>query len=113
MLKTGKVLLAIAASFSLVLSGCGFQANSGSNMKLSDEQVLRIAEEGGITTLDTVKANDAITFNVLNNVNEGLMRLGRKNNRNTGLRMNMNSARTKPSIPSNCGKTPNGVTANP
>ncbi|MBA4549228.1 peptide ABC transporter substrate-binding protein [Thermoactinomyces intermedius] len=78
MLKTGKVLLAIASSFSLVLSGCGFQANSGSNTKLSDKQVLRIAEEGGITTLDTVKANDAITFNVLNNVNEGLMRLGRE-----------------------------------
>ncbi len=71
-----RVLLGIVVTFSLVFSGCSFQPQNSEKVGLSENQVLRIAEEGGITTLDTVKASDAITFNTLNNVNEGLMRLG-------------------------------------
>ncbi|MBA4602753.1 peptide ABC transporter substrate-binding protein [Thermoactinomyces mirandus] len=75
-MKSWQTMLGIVVTFSLVLSGCSFQPRDSQNSGLSDNQVLRIAEEGGITTLDTVKASDAITFNVLNNVNEGLMRMG-------------------------------------
>lgn len=71
-----QTLLGVVVTISLVLGGCSFQPMDSEEAGLSENQVLRIAEEGGITTLDTVKASDAITFNVLNNVNEGLMRLG-------------------------------------
>lgn len=84
-MKSWRTLLGIVVTISLVLGGCSFQPQDSDEAGLSENQVLRIAEDGGITTLDTVKASDAITFNVLNNVNEGLMRLGPEKEPQSGI----------------------------
>lgn len=85
------VLLAI-----VVVSGCSEQdmatetdaaQNGGeeTNQKESedgkkdDEQILNLMEMGPLTLLDSALAQDVITFNVLNNVNEGLFRLDEDN----------------------------------
>ncbi|MBE1553283.1 peptide ABC transporter substrate-binding protein [Sporosarcina limicola] len=78
------------AIFTLVLSGCNF---SSSNKKEDEpkkedngkeggekvDQVLNLSEPSDIPTLDSTKAHDAIAFNVLNNVNEGLYRQNQDN----------------------------------
>jgi oligopeptide transport system substrate-binding protein len=46
---------------------------------LSDEQVLRLTETNQISGLDSAKYVDIVSWNVLYNVNEGLMRLGKEN----------------------------------
>ncbi|MDQ0429059.1 oligopeptide transport system substrate-binding protein [Planomicrobium stackebrandtii] len=89
------VLLAI-----VVVSGCSEQdivtetdaAQSGgeetkeeesrdekNHFEKDDEQILNIMEMGALTLLDSVIAQDVGTFNVLNNVNEGLFRLDEDN----------------------------------
>lgn len=47
--------------------------------KLDEEQVLNLVEGAEIPSMDSVLADDAVSFNVLNNVGEGLFRLNQEN----------------------------------
>ena len=82
----GLIFLAI---FSLVVSGCNFSSSTDEkDDKKEDEkegdgkvaQVLNLSATADIPTLDSTKAHDAIAFDVLNNVNEGLYRQDQSNN---------------------------------
>lgn len=54
-------------------------ANEENNVEKDDEQILNLTEHGELTLMDSVLAKDVGTFNVLNNVNEGLFRLDEEN----------------------------------
>ncbi|WP_313893747.1 peptide ABC transporter substrate-binding protein [Psychrobacillus sp.] len=47
--------------------------------KLDDEQILNLVERAEIPSMDSVLADDAVSFNALNNVAEGLFRLNEEN----------------------------------
>ncbi|MDI2587688.1 peptide ABC transporter substrate-binding protein [Psychrobacillus sp. NEAU-3TGS] len=47
--------------------------------KLDKEQVLNLVERAEIPSVDSVLADDAVSFNVLNNIGEGLFRLDQEN----------------------------------
>ncbi|CAM3251716.1 peptide ABC transporter substrate-binding protein [Filibacter tadaridae] len=76
------------AMFALLLAGCNFNSSEKSDdgtKKSGDEkdgevaQVLNLSAPADVPTLDSTKAHDAIAFNVLNNVNEGLYRQDESN----------------------------------
>lgn len=46
---------------------------------MDSEQVLNLIESAEIPTMDSAIAEDAVAFNILNNVNEGLFRLNQEN----------------------------------
>jgi oligopeptide transport system substrate-binding protein len=75
-----KGVLGTAMATSLFLSGCGIFTGTGTSSggeTLSDNQILRITESRDIPTLDSAKAADVASFNILNNVEEGLFRPGK------------------------------------
>lgn len=88
-MKKSKFLLFLG--FTLILSMFLAACNGGGDTK--DEpakdgdtaqkedvpQVLNLIESAEIPTMDSVKGTDAVAFNVMNNVFEGLMRLGQDN----------------------------------
>lgn len=47
--------------------------------ELDEEQILNLVERAEIPSMDSVLADDAVSFNVLNNVAEGLYRLNQEN----------------------------------
>ena len=74
--------------FSLIVSGCNFSSSSKDNEDKKEDgkegdgkvaQVLNLSATADIPTLDSTKAHDAIAFDVLNNVNEGLYRQDQSN----------------------------------
>jgi oligopeptide transport system substrate-binding protein len=70
------------------VSGCGlFQKGSGGGTGLAENQVLRLAESGELSTLDSAVAKDVVSFNILNNVMEGLMRQGKGKQPEPGIAM--------------------------
>ena len=89
-MKKSKFLLLLA--FSLVLSAflaaCGAGGNTNNTQQgqgdelpagegqPSGEQILNVLESAEIPTMDSVLGTDAVAFNVMNNVFEGLYRLG-------------------------------------
>jgi oligopeptide transport system substrate-binding protein len=88
--RNSKFLLFL--SFTLVLSmflaacaGGSNQTDQGQGNEPQDEpkeevkQVLNLIESAEIPTMDSVKGTDAVAFNVMNNVFEGLYRLGQDN----------------------------------
>jgi oligopeptide transport system substrate-binding protein len=91
--KTLTKVLSLLLVVGLILSGCGFSGSSdkspsngdSSNTPKSGEtakkpQVLNVVSSAEIPTLDSVHAHDGVAFTVLNNVNEGLYRLGKDHN---------------------------------
>ncbi|MBD8067527.1 peptide ABC transporter substrate-binding protein [Bacillus sp. PS06] len=84
-MKTQKYLLLIVLSviFTMVLTACGTGNNdSQDNGNAASEDVkqeLKILETAEIPTMDTVMATDAVAFNVMNQVYEGLYRLDENN----------------------------------
>lgn len=74
------LLLGSTLAVSMFLSACSYgggsnnNASSGGNSKAPD-QTLRVLENAEIPTMDSVMAQDVLSFTTLNNVNEGLYRL--------------------------------------
>ncbi|TWT04853.1 peptide ABC transporter substrate-binding protein [Planomicrobium sp. CPCC 101079] len=54
-------------------------SESGASGEPDAEQVLNLIESAEIPTMDSAIAEDAVAFNILNNVNEGLYRLNQEN----------------------------------
>jgi len=77
MFKKWNKLLVISLCSFLILSGCGSLSESSGNETLSDNQLLRLAEPQEVSTLDSAKAKDVSSMNILNNVQEGLLRQGK------------------------------------
>lgn len=78
--------LGITLTSALLLSACGGGNDSaedtntdGGSEGAQEEQVLNIVETAEIPTMDSTLTTDAVSFNVLNNVNEGLYRQGQEN----------------------------------
>ncbi|WP_223700688.1 peptide ABC transporter substrate-binding protein [Sutcliffiella deserti] len=81
------MLLALSLVLSAFLAACGGGNNAQNNNGQGDElpagegeatgpQILNVLDSAEIPTMDTVKGTDAVAFNVMNNVFEGLYRLG-------------------------------------
>jgi oligopeptide transport system substrate-binding protein len=84
--KNWKAVVGIAASISLALTGCSFQQSAATgDDQMSSDQVLRIADTGDIPTLDSAKATDVSSMNILNNIQEGLMRQGQDDQPENGI----------------------------
>ncbi|SEM92038.1 peptide ABC transporter substrate-binding protein [Lihuaxuella thermophila] len=76
MSKKWKVLLIGLLAFALVVA-C-FEITSQLNAaKNDDKQILRLTEPVNFVNLDSATATDTTSFNILNNVGEGLMRMGK------------------------------------
>lgn len=78
--------LGITLTSALLLSACGGGNDSagdtstdGGSEGTQEEQVLNLIESAEIPTMDSTLTTDASSFNVLNNVNEGLYRQGPDN----------------------------------
>lgn len=90
-MKNSKIfwLLSLVLVLSAFLAACGGgdkeETGTGeSNEKepagdLASEQVLNLMESAEIPTMDISLAEDAVSFNIFNNVNEGLFRLNKDN----------------------------------
>ncbi|SDZ61694.1 oligopeptide transport system substrate-binding protein [Evansella caseinilytica] len=92
----GQGMLLIMLIICAVLAGCNFDSEEGveaepgsseeenKEQSTADEQaggqVLKVAASAEIPTMDSVHAHDTIAFTVLNNVMEGLYRLGEDSN---------------------------------
>jgi len=62
---------------STVLAACGKDTETTSNEPKKDKkQTLKLTTTTEIPSMDSAKTTDAMSFEVLNNVNEGLLRLG-------------------------------------
>ncbi|EDP68277.1 oligopeptide ABC transporter, oligopeptide-binding protein [Carnobacterium sp. AT7] len=64
------------ASVSLLAACGGDSEESKKGTTGSDGQVLNLVESAELPTMDSALATDAVSFNVMNNVNEGLYRQG-------------------------------------
>ncbi|MFD1425795.1 oligopeptide transport system substrate-binding protein [Kroppenstedtia sanguinis] len=80
-------LLAVVMSSSLLLTGCGLTGGAmGTGEKAGDkEQVLDMTLEAEPPGLDSAVTTDVISFDVLNNVMEGLYRLDKDNRPEPGI----------------------------
>jgi oligopeptide transport system substrate-binding protein len=83
MKKKFSFLLVLLLALSTFLAACGggedsSEEDSGDSGDKQEkkEQVLNLTESAEIPSMDTVLATDAVSFNVMNNVFEGLYRLG-------------------------------------
>ncbi len=88
MVKKAAGLFSVVLASSVALAACGNAtaedtSNKGTDSKsastssgLADEQVLNLLEASEIPSMDTAKATDQVSFIVMNNVYEGLYRLG-------------------------------------
>lgn len=93
-MKKSKFLLLLALSLvlSAFLAGCyGGEEESGGATEGGDgedtavEQVLNVTESAEIPTMDSVMASDAVGFNVMNQVFEGLYRLDQNDQPTEGM----------------------------
>ncbi|ASN06680.1 peptide ABC transporter substrate-binding protein [Virgibacillus necropolis] len=84
-------LLILMFIVGLVLTGCNFNSSEESTdtpeatkedsaKDAGVEQVLNMSESAEIPTMDSVHAHDGVSFTALNNVKEGLYRLGLEHN---------------------------------
>lgn len=73
------MMTGMSATALLVLAGCG-KAN-----KSADKQVIRTSTDQELTTVDISKANAVGSFNILNNIDEGLVRLGKNSKVEPGI----------------------------
>ncbi|MBT2731194.1 MULTISPECIES: peptide ABC transporter substrate-binding protein [Carnobacterium] len=64
------------ASVSLLAACGGDSEESTTDKDGNDKQVLNLVESAELPTMDSVLATDSVSFNVMNNVNEGLLRQG-------------------------------------
>ncbi|RAZ67377.1 peptide ABC transporter substrate-binding protein [Planococcus maitriensis] len=78
--------LALAASLAMALAACGGEEQPASdtdstagNGQLDSVQELRLTTGSGIPSMDSVLADDAVSFTMLNNAGEGLYRLDQQN----------------------------------
>ncbi|WP_347318040.1 peptide ABC transporter substrate-binding protein [Rossellomorea sp. RS05] len=92
MKKKFSLLLVLLLAVSTFLAACGGDkktdgkkegAAGGSDTK--DEQVLNLAEASEIPSMDSALATDAVSFNVMNQVYEGLYRLGENDEAELGI----------------------------
>ncbi|KRL05654.1 peptide ABC transporter substrate-binding protein [Liquorilactobacillus oeni] len=72
---------AVVALSAVFLAACGSKSGSGSDSK----QTLNWNESAELPTMDLSKATDVVSFNTLNNTNEGLYRLGKDNKIEPGI----------------------------
>lgn len=87
MIKRNKAwALAITASLAALLAACGGDQESATDTEstaaqseLDSVQELRLTTGSGIPTMDSVMADDAVSFTMLNNAGEGLYRLDQQN----------------------------------
>jgi len=82
------ILLALSLVLSMILGACGTKSNDSSNAGSSNgkaKQVLNIMETAEIPTMNTYMAQDAASYNVMNQVFEGLMRLDQDNKPTLGM----------------------------
>ncbi|MGV3466754.1 MAG: peptide ABC transporter substrate-binding protein [Heyndrickxia sp.] len=82
------ILLALSLVLSMILGACGTKSNDSSNAGSSNgntKQVLNIMETAEIPTMNTFMAQDAASYNVMNQVFEGLMRLDQDNKPTLGM----------------------------
>lgn len=63
----------------IILTACNVNSLNEDDRGLSEDQTLRITETTQISSMDSAKYVDLVSWNVLYNVNEGLMRIGRNN----------------------------------
>ncbi|KRK89948.1 ABC transporter periplasmic protein [Lentilactobacillus sunkii DSM 19904] len=80
-LSRGVAALAGVASIALILAGCG--QNSG-----QEKKTITTSTDSELTTVDPSKTTAVGTFNVLNNVDEGLVRLGKDSKVEPGIAKN-------------------------
>lgn len=86
MKRKWKTLFGLVLSTSLVITGCGVSNSMGSkDNSLAENQVLRLSVPADVPTLDSGIAIDTSSMDVLNNIQEGLMRLGKTNQPENGL----------------------------
>lgn len=70
-------LLGTAGVAAVTLAACGGNSSEGNGSGDGDsKQVLNVTESAEIPSMDSVLATDAASFDVMNNVNEGLYRQG-------------------------------------
>ena len=76
------LLLATSLATSVFLAACGSDSNDDSTGSGSSDvaQELRVLESAEIPSMDSVMAEDTVSFTMLNNVNEGLYRQDQDNN---------------------------------
>lgn len=87
MIKRNKAwALLMTASLAAMLTACGGDQESASDTEseaghgeLDSVQELRLTTGSGIPTMDSVLADDAVSFTMLNNTGEGLYRLDQQN----------------------------------
>ncbi|MEZ0481089.1 peptide ABC transporter substrate-binding protein [Planococcus sp. SSTMD024] len=87
MIKQNKAwALAITASLAAVLAACGGEQETATDTEsaaqqseLDSVQELRLTTGSGVPTMDSVLADDAVSFTMLNNAGEGLYRLDQQN----------------------------------
>ncbi|WP_044748681.1 peptide ABC transporter substrate-binding protein [Bacillus alveayuensis] len=93
MKKKLSLFLVLLLAVSTFLAACGGkkEENAGSEKQTEKpaetkkEQVLNLLESSEIPSLDSVLATDAVSFNVMNNVFEGLYRLDKDNKPTPGM----------------------------
>lgn len=70
------VMILALSTFLAACSGDDSTSSKGGGSTEGVEQVLNVVESSEIPSMDTTLATDAVSFNVMNNVMEGLYRLG-------------------------------------
>lgn len=77
-LSQGVAALAGVASIALILAGCGQKSGQAN-------KTIKTSTDSELTTVDPSKTTAVGTFNVLNNVDEGLVRLGKNSKVEPGI----------------------------
>lgn len=73
--------VALVSTSMLLLAAC----SSGANSKTASKQVINWSEKSELPTMDISLATDEISMDMLNNTNEGLVRLGKNNKIESGI----------------------------
>ncbi|MHC9537323.1 peptide ABC transporter substrate-binding protein [Dellaglioa sp. BT-FLS60] len=77
-LKSVLKLSGVLALSVIVLAACGSKSSSsGSSKELADKQVINWSETAELPSMDLSTATDTVSFNMLNNTNEGLYSIGK------------------------------------
>ncbi|HHW39064.1 MAG TPA: peptide ABC transporter substrate-binding protein [Bacillales bacterium] len=72
------LLLVLSLIFSMLFSACGFKDNESTRTS-STGQILNLLEAAELPTMDSTQADDSASFSAMNQVFEGLFRLGPDN----------------------------------
>ncbi|TWW12885.1 peptide ABC transporter substrate-binding protein [Dellaglioa algida] len=76
-LKSVLKLSGVLALSVVVLAACGSKSSSSDSKELADKQVINWSETAELPSMDLSKATDAVSFDMLNNTNEGLYSIGK------------------------------------